>query len=283
MKREDTGILVVEVAPLGALFGKMKPGDVITHVDGYKCSNEGTVPVPFSGQQVYLDIDALFTKKAKGMPTTFQIYRQKKSEEGASSVMPGEEISITVNLAPIPPLAPRFYGFDAVPEYVMIAGFVFSRLSVPLQAVSVNEYKKDLNHEVVILVNMLDHEVNIGAQPASLRLELVNGKKIRNLKQLAILASKLNEEVHVMSEEIAEDELPLEAATHPGFVCFKFEQKELDDEIAAWIPDVALDRTLIPQANDEISFDHAVPNVVSPSLLGIEGKKKKGKSCMPWR
>ena len=40
---DETGVLVEAVAPLGALHGVIKPGDVVTAIDEHEVSNEGKV------------------------------------------------------------------------------------------------------------------------------------------------------------------------------------------------------------------------------------------------
>ena len=51
---ENKGVLVSEVAPLGAIHGKLMEGDVITHIDGLDVTNEGDVPINAAGQKVFM-------------------------------------------------------------------------------------------------------------------------------------------------------------------------------------------------------------------------------------
>ena len=70
IKEGETGVLVEEVAPLGALNGVVRAGDVLTHIDGLRCSNEGKIPITIGGQQVFVPVSALVTSKPKGTATS---------------------------------------------------------------------------------------------------------------------------------------------------------------------------------------------------------------------
>merc|ERR1719512_151667 len=165
---DETGVLVTEVAPLGALHGKIKPGDVITSIDGHDLTNEGNAPLMIGGQKVYVDSDALTTTKPKGETTSFRVLRE------------GAMMEVTATLAPIPPLAPRFHAYDSFPDFVMVGGVVFTRGTIPLEASYVakrragyrfvsdaavwshfDAYKKDADHELVVLLTILKHDVNL--------------------------------------------------------------------------------------------------------------------------
>eukprot|EP00656_Telonema_subtile_P004287 TRINITY_DN11947_c0_g1_i1.p1 TRINITY_DN11947_c0_g1~~TRINITY_DN11947_c0_g1_i1.p1 ORF type:complete len:447 (-),score=93.72 TRINITY_DN11947_c0_g1_i1:115-1455(-) len=171
MDSEDTGVMVTETAPLGALHAVLQHGDVITHVDGLAVSNEGKVPLDSNGINVYLNADALITCKPKGATTVLGLLRA------------GERLEKTVVLGPIPPLAPRFHGYDCTPEFLILGGLVFVQASVPLKrqyyearrqkqnqvAMSavlwdraMQGYKDTEDEAIVLLLRVLEHDVNIG-------------------------------------------------------------------------------------------------------------------------
>jgi hypothetical protein len=204
MAEDETGILVDDVAPMGVLAEKVLPGDVLSHIDGLRVSNEGKVPIALNGQNVYVDADALVTCKPKGSVTEFTLLRRvaaadaaavsataeasssaaagasaqpekgggkkssrkhgssssssRKDSKGAAASASNSSsnnnnnnnkrraVVLKVELTPLPPLAPRFHSFDSTPEYVMIGGLIFLRLSVPLIRQALDAYYAKESH-----------------------------------------------------------------------------------------------------------------------------------------
>lgn len=256
MPSNTTGVLVDRVAPLGTLCGAIERGDVITQIDGHTVSNEGKVPIEVRGRKVFIPGDALVTTKAKGATTRFEILRD------------GETMELTAVATPIPPLMPRFHACDSLPEYLMVGGLVFTRLTVPLkheysEAVNagtygsvifrsptwdagVKAYKKSPEHEVVILLRVLEHDINIGC-PSHVRvLESVNNKEARSLSVVA----------RIVAEALRGDE---------RFVHFKL--KHDGEEAESSVPDIVLERARIRSADDEICTRNHIRAFASESLL----------------
>eukprot|EP00929_Paragymnodinium_shiwhaense_P040215 TRINITY_DN21004_c0_g1_i1.p1 TRINITY_DN21004_c0_g1~~TRINITY_DN21004_c0_g1_i1.p1 ORF type:complete len:585 (-),score=150.04 TRINITY_DN21004_c0_g1_i1:131-1885(-) len=182
-----TGVQLTSVAPFGALAKHAQPGDVLLKIGGQDVSNEGTVLLP--DQEVQLPLEHLITSKRETDMTKLLLWRigAKKEEE------------VEVKFAPIPPLLPRFHGFDAEPTFFIFGGLVFSRLTTPLiQEFSFGEdylqmevpegvYEKTKiwkkgDEEVIILMRVLKHEVNEGISTSIVRvLETVNDKPVSSL------------------------------------------------------------------------------------------------------
>ena len=310
MPVDKTGLLVDKVAPLGQVHGHVSPGDILTHIDGFEVSNEGKVPVNVGGQRVWITYDALVTSKPKGELTTLTLLREveNKAKKGPERARRGkrvedededededdgdgneegedeaeadgtkgdeprqvEEAIISVELAPIPPLAARYHGVDAVPEFVAIAGLVFSRLSVPLMQENgynskrlyidrqyANEYKKSSTHEKVICVSILKHDVNIGCAGAGCLVDTVDGVKIKSLAQLASIAAAIESNVCSSGAE----------SHHGSFVRIKFKAPRGAPKDTHSLPDIVLDRAKIAAANLEICQTHAMSGSLSQSLL----------------
>jgi len=254
MTQDATGVLVDRVAPLGALCGVMQSGDVITQIDGHDVSNEGKVPIEANGQKVFVPGDALVTKKAKGESTSFRILRD------------GSEQEISVVAIPIPPLAPRFHAYDCVPEYLVVGGLVFTKVTVPLKReyaeaaharslgtlqlrsavwdAAIKAYKGDPDHEIVILLRILEHDVNIGCPSSARILEAVNDVVIHNLRELAqSIANALKGDDH--------------------FIRFRFKR---DDDTDSVVPDIVLERAKVHQANAEICSTNRINGFASENL-----------------
>eukprot|EP00929_Paragymnodinium_shiwhaense_P023267 TRINITY_DN14610_c0_g1_i1.p1 TRINITY_DN14610_c0_g1~~TRINITY_DN14610_c0_g1_i1.p1 ORF type:complete len:550 (+),score=113.11 TRINITY_DN14610_c0_g1_i1:146-1795(+) len=268
---DDTGVLVSRIAPLGALHEKMNPGDVITHIDGHAVSNEGKVPITVGEQKVFVVMDALITRKPKGDATKFRILRD------------GNALDVEATLGPIPPLAPRFHNYDSTPEYILCGGLIFTRVTVPLkqeylQATKTKSYtgpsltsgaiwekafeaykERRENHDAVILLRVLQHDINIGCSGRARVLKAVNEQEISCLPSLAkILAGALNGEERFVRFQLL---------TEPG------------EETG--LPDLVLPRAKIADANRDICMTHRIPEMASDSLrhhFGDFMSSEKGKN-----
>lgn len=195
---ERTGVRIVSVAPMGTAREKIKTGDILIEVDGLKVSNENTVPVALSDQKVDLDFCVLVTQRPKGEVTSFRVLRD------------GEEIEEQLAFAPISPLAKRFDRYDSSPRYLLVGGFVFSVMSLPLFTefcelrreerrvnvthttyhTAVKQWKEKEDEEVVILLRMLKHSVNLGYNCSATRvLKRFNGEPVLSLQQLDVLVT----------------------------------------------------------------------------------------------
>jgi S1-C subfamily serine protease len=264
MDAAATGVLIKEVAPLAVSHGSIMPGDVLTSVDGLSVSNEGKVPVLVSHQSVYVELEALVTCKLKGEATTFSLLRK-----GAAAGL--VKVTLSLSLAPLPPLAPRFHGIDARAEFVMLGGLIFSKASVPLIAESLSQYhnhesvsffdharadafKKSNDHEVVVLTGILKHDINIGikatyngSMPA---LKSINGVSIKSLAHLASTVRALGDE---------------------GFACIEYTSHRYDEScLGKKFPDAVLDLTRLAASNEEICEQHSIPSPISTGLLQLK-------------
>jgi len=195
---ERSGLRIRSVAPLGAASKVVRAGDILLEVDGYAVSNEGYVCLPFSGQKVEIPYDVLVTRKRKGEPSVLKLLRE------------GQEHQETVVFGPIAPLAPRFDRYDSSPEYLMLGGMMFTKLTIPL----INEYLhstpeqqrnnfidtsviseatekwKNGTEELVVRVRCFKHQVNLGYTCASMCvLRRFNGADVVTFAGLAELAA----------------------------------------------------------------------------------------------
>lgn len=274
---EAIGVLVRTVAPLGALHGKILPGDILTHMDDLPVSNEGRVPVTLSGQTVNVEADALVTCKPKGQTTKFTIMRRSPRQDSDSNNDGiGGELeahTLSVEMKPIPPLAPRYHGVDSKPDYVVLGGLVFSRATVPLLRRynywyhvvqrAFNTYKQSPDQELVVLQKILRHDMNVGAEASLDIVRSVDGVPIKNLQQLADLASSIidgesentSKFVEIYLDEEDHNENFTEKSTGP----WKF-------------PSIVLERAAIPLATPEICHFYGLTHPISPSLRPDEDK-----------
>jgi len=260
---DEKGVLVTSVAPMGALHQKMKEGDVITHVDGLDVTNEGEYPIIAAGQKIFLNLDSRISQKLKGESTTFTVLRE------------GDKLEVTAVLAPITPLTPRFHAYDSMPDFVLIGGIVFTRGTVPLQNQYLqsrktgypfisdkqvwdeyDKWKEDPEHELVVLLTILKHEVNLGYGHTNVGvLTAFNERPVRSLADLARFYGEALQGTDdflrfYLSEGDAEDA-----------------QKGRDPGSGPRIPDIVLERKKVEAADHRICATNNIPAVTSMGLL----------------
>lgn len=192
------GARVSAVAPLGAAAGKVKVGDILLAVDDQGVSNEGTIALRLEKHRVDVPFCMLITQKAKGEQTRLRLFRD------------GSELEEVVTFAPIPPLGLRFDRYDCSPQYLMLGGLVFSRMTLPLYhehgnqgrerdlafshevIMSIDKFKDKEEREVVILLRGMKHAVNLGYPLSRVKiLKTFNGQSIDSLRALEEASAKV--------------------------------------------------------------------------------------------
>jgi len=195
-----TGVLITSIAPLGAIASYLSEGDVLMKIDGHNISNEGTIVYEVAnGQEIQLPFEHVITSKHQRESTELEVLKagtEKKLKAGTEKKV----TEVSVDFAPIPPLLPRFDGYDCQPPYFVIGGFVFTKLSTPL----VKEYNDNEDNptlpaevlekvsawrlkqeEVVILVQVLQHPVNEGVELETVRiLQSINDHPVTSMDGL---------------------------------------------------------------------------------------------------
>lgn len=244
MQSHQSGVLVVDVAPLSAVGPRapmgIEPNDVILQVDGHPVANDGSVCFR---QNELLPLDHLITCKVSG-PTHFLILRD------------GKEVEIAAEMTPVPTPAPRFI---PAPEYFIIGGLVFTFLSGPLleEIMSQSQHgssslglpesvvkmgfataKQEEDSQVVLLLQILAHEVNYGYGSRNcLVVDAFNGEKILNIRNLVNLVRE----------------------TTDGFLKFSFRDTNRS---------IVLDAAKSRDAEDEILEMHGISSPCSYNLRG---------------
>lgn len=190
MKPDQTGILVRKVFKE---FGNdaLQAGDVILSIDGKIVANNGNIRLP-DGQPRFFN--TLISAKQVGESIKVELLRD-------GNVLTSD---MTVKKAPdkIEP-----YLYDRHPEYFIVGGLVFTRLTSsyllafgksypPIEIMQkYGEMKSSTDDSVVLLAQVLGDEVNVGYQNLdSLVLRSINGKKVRNLREAAEMVEQCKEE-----------------------------------------------------------------------------------------
>ena len=164
--------------------------DVITAIDGHSLGNDNSVTLR-AGEIVRADY--LITSKPIGVPTSFDTLRN------------GISMKLSAVLTPLPPPIPRNHAFDSWPEWLLIGGLVFTRLTAALvdaasangMPTSVHEiyqlavssrnhgFRGEAGTDTVILLDLLAHDVNFGYVHDGWRvLTSLNNQPVRSLEQL---------------------------------------------------------------------------------------------------
>ena len=250
-----TGVLVDDVAPRSALRDVLRNGDIITHVDGLRVSNDGKVPLSLrGGHVVFVNLAVIAACKRRAMSTELSVLR---CDDAGARVL----TSVSAVCTPIAPLVPRFHEEGTLPAFVIIGGLVFTRLASPLirELTTKNEelpielclrlkdaldaHKQDATDELVMLWHIMPHDVNEGcAKHRCSILSAVDEMPIKNLRALAEHYAK------IIKDESAE-----------RFVRFRF--TNLSKQKTS--PDAVLERATLRAANSAICSTYSIPSLVS--------------------
>ena len=179
MKPEQTGIMVCNIFP-GTDGKALKVGDVILAIDGKKVANNGNIRLADGQSRHFTTVAA---SKQVGETVKLTLLRDGRIMDSALAVRKFNE-----------QVEPHLY--DRRPEYFIIGGLVFTRLSYsyllewgksdPPAALMrrINREKASPDDNVVVLTQILGDEVNVGYQHIeSCALVSINGRKVRNLKE----------------------------------------------------------------------------------------------------
>ena len=190
MTPDQTGILVRKVYKEAGDNG-LKAGDVILSIDGKKVANNGNIRLP-DGQPRYFS--TVISAKQIGETVKVELLRDGKV---LTFDMPVEKTHDQVEP----------YLYDRRPEYFIIGGLVFTRLTSsylltfsgstpPMEMVEkLRDVKDSPDENVVVLTQVLGDEVNVGYQNFdSMVLDSINGKKVHNLREVVELVESCRDE-----------------------------------------------------------------------------------------
>ncbi|XP_072994722.1 protease Do-like 9 isoform X2 [Typha latifolia] len=190
MKQDQKGVRVRRVEPTAPESAFLKPSDIILSFDGVDIANDGTVPFRH-GERI--DFSYLVSQKYTGEKAVVKVLRDSEIHE------------FNITLGTYKSLVPAYIK-GKTPSYYIIAGFVFTAISVPYL---ISEYGKNgeyngpvklvdkflyamaQSHDEQVLVS----DINIGYEDiVNTQVLAFNGKPVKNLKSLATMVEKCNEE-----------------------------------------------------------------------------------------
>jgi hypothetical protein len=246
MDTNMTGLVVNRVDPLAYSCNSVEKDDVLLAIDNHEIADDCTVP--FRDEE-RISFKYLLLDKFIGDKANLKLLRQ------------GKIIERDVVLTKLQPLVPLDY--ESLPSYFIYAGLVFVPLTqlylrhqwgkqwdrkapVRLCDLAINCELKYPDQEIVLLSQVLVHEVNTGYQhTTNIQVKKFNGIEIRNLQHLVSLV-----------EMASDTEAPSE------YVRF-----DLEFERA-----IVLERTQAEQASTEVLNQHFIPSNKSDDLKKLAGQ-----------
>jgi len=314
----EHGILVKDVAPFGplgsgnvcqwlpqyALEGKPKvlPGDLIVALNDVGTTKLNPTkqpnlrPVFDNGGIVDGESRKQLQEVVAGLhpmePILVQVRRG--GQHGKEGVLQCE-----LDKQPLLPLAPRYYGVDVYPEWLIVGGLMFTKASVPLlaelasrgdgapvqQGILINrrmleEYRSKADEEVVVMCGTFPHPDNQFYETRMMRaVSAVNGQEIKNLKDMA---KKVNEawkapdankfvtisfEGYSTAANLVSETLPLSA-----------EEKASgqDQKNVARVPDLVFKTRDLIETSTQILGMYNIPSLLSQSLCADQADPLEG-------
>jgi len=251
---DQTGALVISVAPGSSADGRILPGDVILSIDAHQVSDDATVE--FRPKE-RTNCDYLIQKHQIGEYVTYEIQRQ--------GTLKTVKIALNKNCGSSR-LVPK-YRYDVRPTYFVYGGLVFSPLTLNYIITYGNKWTEDApfnlvnyflrgqpvyeNEEVVTIIKVLSFDNNNSYDDfTNERIVEVNGEKIQNL-------------LHMISI--------VEADRNNPFIVFKTKKGHL----------IVFDRETIKEKQDEILNMYKITSDRSSDLaLALSGDElERGKTA----
>lgn len=196
MASDQKGVRVRRIEPTAPESQFMKPSDIILSFDGVDIANDGTVPFRH-GERI--GFSYLVSQKYTGETAVIRVLRKSRVLE------------FSIKLATHKRLIPAHIK-GRPPSYYIIAGFVFTAISVPYLR---SEYGKDYeydapvklldkhlhsmaqspNEQLVVVSQVLVSDINIGYEDiVNTQVLAFNGKPVKSLKELAAMVESCSEE-----------------------------------------------------------------------------------------
>ncbi|XP_074591327.1 protease Do-like 9 [Curcuma longa] len=196
MTSDQKGVRVRRIEPTAPEVQFLEPSDIILSFDGVNIANDGTIPFRH-GERI--GFSYLVSQKFTGENAVIKVLRESKVYE------------FNIKLAAHKRLVPAHIN-GKPPSYYIIAGFVFTAISVPYLR---SEYGKDYEYDapvkllekhlhamaqshdeqLVVISQVLVADINIGYEGiVNTQVMAFNGKPVKNLKSLANMVENCNEE-----------------------------------------------------------------------------------------
>lgn len=211
MTKEMTGMLISDIDPLCDAHEKLKAGDVLLEIDGYKISNQGTVDIPEIGNC----IDLLHITHMKMIGDRVRLKILRKDASGTPQIL---DIKVTLDRVPLESRVVPQTEYDKMPTYYVNSGLVFVPVSRnyldgpgsdldetaiidPIHGTCrLSELPKKFPGQQLVAINtVLDCKSTEGYEGyAHTLIKTVNGKAINNLADLIEAMESYQGETHLI-------------------------------------------------------------------------------------
>ncbi|KAJ9135276.1 hypothetical protein P3X46_032481 [Hevea brasiliensis] len=196
MEPDMKGVRIRRIEPTAPESHVLQPSDVILSFDGVKIANDGTIPFRH-GERI--SFSYLVSQKYTGDEAVVKVLRNSEILEFKIKLATHKRL-ILAHIKGKPP------------SYYIIAGFVFSAVSVPYLC---SEYGKDyefdapvklldkhlhamaqsIDEQVVVVSQVLVADINIGYEEiVNTQVLAFNGQPVKNLKNLADMVESCDDE-----------------------------------------------------------------------------------------
>ncbi|CAA0826750.1 Protease Do-like 9 [Striga hermonthica] len=196
MKPDQKGVRIRRIDPTAPEFQVLRPSDIILSFDGVNIANDGTVPFRH-GERI--GFSYLVSQKYTGDDAVIEVLRDSKS------------LKFNIKIGSHRWLIPA-HNKGQPPSYYIIAGFVFTTVSVPYLR---SEYGKEYEYEgpvklldklmhgmqqlpeeqIVVVSQVLVADINIGYEDiVNTQIHAFNGQPVKNLKSLARMVESCDDE-----------------------------------------------------------------------------------------
>jgi len=200
MGPKQKGILVSKISPTCAVASLLREGDVLLSFDKEIIANDGTTRFRRHERVAF---SWLVAQKFYGEPAELSVLRDGKQLD-----LQIEDFHPEASLVPVHLFNRKHEG----PSYLIVAGLVFTTLSVPflrsefgeewdceapIEIVHrvMNQKAMGKDEEIVVLTQILAHDLTVGYEDLeNVLLETVNDEKVRNLRQVWDIISACSDE-----------------------------------------------------------------------------------------
>ncbi len=213
----QNGVYVSSVYTIGTGSDVLRKGDVLLNIDEFDINPYGKFKHPEFDQLIF---DYLITNKTAGEKIAFEVWRDSKKQKIETLV---KNFNVSDMLVP-------WYEFDRQPEYIIIGGCVFQKLTKTYltargedwqgkvephiydyllnQAFKPTEQRK----QIIILSYCLPANINLGYHGLNqMVVDSINGMKINSMKDIPqALALKPQEKYHVIEFEMEQPTIVLD-------------------------------------------------------------------------
>jgi len=174
-----SGVMISRVPPESNVHGVLRVRDILLELDDVKIANDGTIQLPGTHDLVRVTFSYLVYRAAMGHPLKLAVLREHERIEFTVPAQPQPEL-LLVCKQPLPR-----------PSYLVVGGLVFVPLMSPYESLlprrkldSVLKKPVFEGQQIVMLLNVLRAEVNVGYEDQSGQLASLNDEPVRSLIHL---------------------------------------------------------------------------------------------------